>query len=466
MMRRLVLAAAAAASPLAAAELEDEVSLLQVARAQVFEAPKPYFWLGKNGDMLRTGASAFAGPFNLSAGPSWSWHEEGNGVVRAAPLIDGDRNIYLATIKGGVYKFTEDGRIVWRYQASASIPEVPAILDGLLYATTDDGNVMALDMLTGQLLWRTKAGARSAGDTWSMTAGEGTVIAATSKDGKINTFMVAMDAKGGNIKWSFKLDVPVYNVLAAIKDGSVVFSDCTGSPFRLRLSDGAVIWHPGPAGGNGTEVQRGFSTGGAVIGPNGVVYVTSNAMVNGKPQGHVTAFRFEDGRLLWRQSTGYEANNAAAVGPLGTSGRLAVVVGVGSNPDMPDLMMQLLRKPPTNEKRGRVLALDAETGAQIWQHELPMWHGWAAGDTIVPNHVCLPDSFGNPALAADGTVYVGFESGLFYGIRDQDGNGRIEGDEVASFDTGNAFQGSPGIAPGLLVATPCNGLHVFRAAQA
>jgi len=473
MMRRLVLAAAAAASPLAAAELEDEVSLLQVARAQVLEAartqlpeaPRPYYWRGKNGDMLRTGASAFAGPFNLSAGPAWSWQEEGNGLVRAAPLIDGDRNIYLATIRGNIYKFTRDGQIIWQYSSTHSIPDVPALYDGLIYAATTDGHVIALDMLTGQLRWRAKAGDSSAGDTWSMTAGEGTVIAATSADGVMNNRLVALGAKDGSFKWSFEPEVPVYNVLAAIKDGSVVFSNLFGDPYRLRLADGSVIWHAGPAGGNSSGVSRAFSTGGAVIGPNGVVYVTSNTDHDAR-EGHVSAFSFEDGSLLWRRSTGYEANNAAAVGQLGPGGRLAVVVGVGANPDMPDQKLQALHQAPTSEKPARVLALDAESGAELWRHELPTWHGWAAGDTIVPHHICLPDSFGNPALAADGTVYVGFESGHLYGIRDKDGNGRIEGDEVSSFDTGNAFQGSPAIAPGLLVATPCNGLYVFRTAQA
>merc|ERR1740123_618435 len=147
---------------------------------------------------------------------------------------------------------------------------------------------------------------------------------------------------------------------------------------------------------------------------------------------------------------------------LGSGGSLAVVVGVGENPDLPDLRLQLfgVRQGP-KEKKARVMALDAATGSALWTHELPMWHGWAAGDTALPNHICLPDSFGNPAIGGDGSVYVGFQSGHFYAIRDKDGNGQIEPAEASSFNFNNAFQGSPGIAPGMLVATPCNGMHVW-----
>merc|ERR1711933_248702 len=99
-------------------------------------------------------------------------------------------------------------------------------------------------------------------------------------------------------------------------------------------------------------------------------------------------------------------------------------------------------------------------GEEIWRHELPTWHGWAAGDKM--GHVCLPDSSGNPAMGGDGTVYVGFESGAFYGINDANNDGRIDGSEAHKYDTHNASQGSPAIAPGMVVATPCNGMHFFK----
>jgi len=436
------------------------VSLYRTASEPASEADGRYYWSGKNGDNLRTGGVDFPMPVDLKAGPAWSWHEGRNGLIRVAPLIDAKKNIYLATIAGNVYKFSPDGEVLWKHKEGVQIPEVPAIMGGALYATNTRGEVFALNMSTGKRLWKKKAGKASAGDTWSMTAADGMVIAALSSNGGVaNDYISALDAKDGSVRWSFKPQVPVYNSLSAVRGSNLVLSDLNGRPYRLNLADGSLIWKSEP--GLGVVEEPSFSTGGAVIGPNGLVYVTSNSKKDGVERGHVTAFQFSDGKMLWRQGTDYQANNAPAVGRLGADGPLAVVVGVGPNPDMPDPIMQLTKTAPTSEKRARVMALDAATGRVIWRHELPKWHGWAAGDSL--SHVCLPDSFGNPAISGDGTVFVGFQSGRFYGINDRNHDGNVNTSEVTSYNFSNAFQGSPGLAPGMLVATPCNGLHVFRA---
>lgn len=432
---------------------------------QLREEPH-YYWSGKNGDLLRTGASSYKVDFGtLTAGPAWSWHEKNNGLIRAAPLIDDQKNIYLSTIMGGVHKFNPDGVELWKHYDTSSIPEVPCLYEGAMFVTDIEGIVTKLDMESGEVIWRKKALVKnavgSAGDTWSMTAADGTLITAVSSNMQNNDYLVAMDTKSGDVKWSFQPDGIVYNSLQDVKEGSVVFSDFSGKAYRLNLESGDLIWKTGP-GDAGEDVPTDFSTGGAVTGPNGVVYVTSNAKTILSKQGYVTAFNFADGKMLWRHSTGYEANNGAVVGMIG--GRLAVAIGVGSNPDMPQPLASLRglkdNDESLQEKKARVVALDAATGEELWHHELPAWHGWAAGDTM--NHICLPDSFGNPALSGDGTVYVGFESGTFYGINDRNGDGKIDESEVDSYDTHNSFQGSPAIAPGMLVATPCNGLHVFK----
>mmetsp|Transcript_115330 Transcript_115330/g.337165 ORF Transcript_115330/g.337165 Transcript_115330/m.337165 type:complete len:466 (-) Transcript_115330:49-1446(-) len=453
--------------PVAAFSIADSVHLRQAKLDAGGEGDDAYYWAGKNGNLLRTGASQFSASVKLQDGPAWSWHEKGNGLIRAAPLIDNNKNIYLASIRGNVYKFSKDGKVLWTHSEAHSIPDVPAIMGGALYATNTDGQVFALDMQTGQMLWKTKVLKCSAGDTWSMTAGDGVVVAAVSDSAtcSTNNHLVALDAKTGSVMWSFKPIAPVYNALTAVHEGSLVFSDLQGRAYRLSLTDGHVIWKSSP----GLEASQSlsFTTGGTVIGSNGVLYVTSNVLENKtggtkENQGYVTAFSFANGTLLWRHCTEYEANNAASVGRLGRDGPMAVVVGVGKNPDLPNPVKQLFRQASSNEKKARIVALNAQTGKELWKKELPAWHGWAAGDTIA--HICLPDAFGNPALSADGTAYIGFASGRFYGVNDWNHDGHIDESELTSWDTGNAFQGSPGLAPGMVVATPCNGMHVFHAA--
>jgi len=458
MMRSLVAPLLVACS---AAELgiEDAASLVQVRLDRGGEGAQPHYWSGKNGDASRTGGSEFPMPVDLAAGPAWSWHD--GGLVRAAPLIDGDKNIYLATAAGSVHKFSPDGQALWKFGAGAKIPDVPAIMGGALFATTSEGTVFSLNMSTGKRLWSQKAARASAGDAWSMTAAEGVVVAALSGKGKENDRLTALNATDGSVKWSFSPMAPLRDSISAVRSGSLVFSDCNGRAYRLSLADGSLVWRTDL--GLKLMEEASDSTGGAVIGPDGNVYVTSNSKVDHVETGSLRALQFSDGKLLWRQHTDFQADGAAAVGRLGLDGPLAVVVAVGARPDRPDGLMQLVQAAPQGEKRGRVMAFEAASGRVLWRHELPRWRGAAAGDR--GGHACL-SSFGGPALSGDGTVFVGFQSGRFYGINDRNHDGNVNTSEVTSYNFSNAFQGSPGLAPGMLVATPCSGMHVFRAKSA
>jgi len=414
-----------------------------------------YYWAGKNGDMLRTGSSQFDVRHDLDAGPTWSFLEPAHGVVRTAPLIDHESNIYLATINGVIHKFDKAGTKLWSTTWKSSVPGVPVLLDGMLFAADVDGTTFALDMQTGQELWRTELGTNIGGDTWSMAAGNGVVVVPHHKifSGG-NRRVSVLNAHDGSLKWTYAIPPPgskVYNFLASIYDTSVLFADQSGGVYSLNLKDGSENFRILPPA-NGT-----MSTGGLVMGENGVAYVTSNQQhEQDRKVGRLTAYNAKTGEQLWQQSSEFGADNAAAVGKLGAHG-LAVVIGTGVNPSLPSFQPNEQRT--ADVKPGRVEAFNAATGERLWSHDMPTWHGAAAGDTL--QHICLPDCFSNPAIAGDGTVYIGYMDGSFNAIRDDDADGEISGDETSVLATGNSFQGSPAIGPDLLVATPCNGMHVF-----
>lgn len=410
-------------------------------------------------------------------------------MARSHPLIDEHMNIYFTVVSygigggpGGILKFTSDGSLLWNYTADAQISNGPAIHDGLLMFMTDAGYVGQLDMETGEEVWRVQIGTDGPPDTHSMAAADGYIIApmrtnallvipapsdppiyVSPPNGGPETQLVALNMSGHEL-WRFNTDTMMYNSLVAIVDGVVVVSDTNGRTYCLDLASGGLLWKQEPAD---YRNFTGMSTGGAVVGPNRVVYVTSNLGVDGfggifgesLRGGRLSAYALETGHLLWRRDFELAANNAGAVGVIGPNGNgpLAVVIVIGDNPDFPP------QRP--GHKRGLALAFDAETGERLaWQHELHWPHAAAAGDTI--ERQCMPDDASNPAIGADGTVYFGFEDGRVYALRDADGDGRLSTGEVSFFDDGNAYQGSPGIAPGLLVAVPCNGLHVFAASSA
>eukprot|EP00441_Pelagodinium_beii_P043880 CAMPEP_0197644708 /NCGR_PEP_ID=MMETSP1338-20131121/17589_1 /TAXON_ID=43686 ORGANISM="Pelagodinium beii, Strain RCC1491" /NCGR_SAMPLE_ID=MMETSP1338 /ASSEMBLY_ACC=CAM_ASM_000754 /LENGTH=478 /DNA_ID=CAMNT_0043218145 /DNA_START=51 /DNA_END=1487 /DNA_ORIENTATION=+ len=435
-------------------------------------AARPAFWVGKNGDVLRSGSTSAVAPSKLEAGPNWTWTEPVGGLLRASPVLDSDRNIFVSTVSGSIYKFSVSGAELWRHTAGRVLPVNPVLSNNTIFTVAVDCTVLALDAFSGEEIWRRKAGEGSGVDTASVLAGEGVVVApcfGAGEEGKYggNTYIVALDAEDGRLLWTYRPSAAVYNFIGSIDQGSLVLSDEFGSAKRLDLRTAKTLWEvPAPKG------SKKLSTGGAIVGPDKHVYVTSNIQdASGVERGVLTSYRFEDGSLLWQKVLPYAANSGPAIGHLGLSA-LSVVLAIGPNPSLPlpggatlDVDPLLPDFSDGQRKPGRVYAFDAAAGAQQWAFDLPDWHGPAAGDRA--DHVCLPDSFANPAIGGDGTAYIVGESGRAYSIQDKNADGKIspEAGEASYLDIKNGFQGAPAIGPGILALAACDGLRVFLAGQ-
>lgn len=253
--------------------------------------------------------------------------------------------------------------------------------------------------------------------------------AATSHD-EGNDVIHALNASSGSHEWSLSLQRAVYNIMPAVLGDTFLFMDKTGGVFRASLEDGSVLWHaPGSKGS--------FATGGLALGPHGLVFASSNR--NGMKQGVVHAHSVEDGSVCWTRDFDMEASSAPGVLDLDSEGP-AVVVGLGDNPANGDGLLS---------HAGRLVALDALTGRERWAFRPPVHRGQLAkGAERSLAHaeaMSLPDTWTNPAIGGDGTVYVGWEGGVVYAL-----DGRT-GAEVSKHDAGYSFQGEPAIAPGYLV---------------
>ncbi|CAE8690787.1 unnamed protein product, partial [Polarella glacialis] len=469
-------------------------------------AGSAYFWPMQKGNAARTGLSPYAMP-SISQGPSWHWQDDHNDVIRSTPLIDGELNVYLTTVAGRIYKFSPEGKILWTYDSGdrGSIPGVPALLDGVLFALTTSGFVLALDMDSGSERWAVQVAPRSGFDTPCMFAANNTLVfavvdpvpalfqvgAQSEREIKSNK-VVALSAADGSLRWRFTPDTFLFNFQAASPgDGTLVFQDQAGGLYRLAVDDGRKIWRAG-------RLERAeFSTGASVV-HDGMVFAVSNVADTGL----LHAYDLETGELLWQQTLGHPANQAVAVGHLAGSpeGEASVVLGIGDNPGLPIIarlyqqmhwlpgfvayplhLMSLAFPKLFSKKQPRaIVAFSARTGALRWWYELEAFHYPAAageserlldrlaamGNGTNPKNdpLCLPDSCAQPVLDSAGTVFVPFQDGKIYAIRDDDADGIINpATEVSTFDVGDGFQASLALAPGLLAAAPCGGgLHVFR----
>lgn len=443
-----------------------------------------YYWPSARGAVGRYGSSEVAVPRNISK-PTWSWQSpKGRWAdIPVGTCIDHEKNVFL-TLADGLSKFSPDGKLLWEYKRrfpDEQISDGSSLWRGAVYSLTSKARVFALSMETGKEIWSTVVGSSKSLNFGQAAAHDGVVIV-TSKSGQphpyeFNLFLAAqggssaaddtitgLSALNGSILWSFTPARPVWNFAASFAgDGTFVFQDLSGTAHRNFVHNGSLIWR---AGGNSGSWTDGHST----VGPNGIVYSVANYGIGvgilnlgaGGAAGVLSAFSLADGKLLWSQKTAKPPNDVPVVGRLHGRSGYSVVIPAG---------LQTIKG-----QQIVVYAFDASSGELQWTFQGPSQVGNdVAGDAEGVDarranglrDKTAPNPWGQAAIDNNGTVFVGGETGHFFSLRDVDGDGHINAqdiNEVSVFETGAAFVGSsgPAIAPGLLAAAAQDRLHVWR----
>ena len=151
-------------------------------------------------------------------GVQWSFHTQGE--VNSSPAIV-NGVIYVGSNDGNLYAVDQQtGTQKWKFTTGARVTSSPAVVEGLVYFGSFDGNFYCVDAVTGKLRWRFRnAGERRYTGTHlhgSVPEGEtmpdpfdvylsspavwGGAVYFGSGDGNI----YALDAGSGSVKWKFK----------------------------------------------------------------------------------------------------------------------------------------------------------------------------------------------------------------------------------------------------------------------
>jgi outer membrane protein assembly factor BamB len=340
-------------------------------------------------DPAHTGYSTSSSSSNAKATTSgiFLWNYTTESWVYSSPAV-ADGVVYVSSGDQMVYALNATtGDLIWKYLTGYEIYSSPAVAIGVVYVSSGDGLVYALNANTGDLIWKWNTGSRV--DSYSSPA----VVNGVVYVGSLNKIVYALNANTGALIWKYTTGGGVYSS-PAIVNGVVYIGSLDNNVYALNATTGAFIWKYT----TGSQVT---TSSPSVI--DGVVYI-------GSLDNNVYALNATTGDLIWDFTTGYYVEGSPAV----ANG----MIYVGSYD-------------------GKFYALDAKSGMPVWSYTTSTPNG----DSAVANGVVYFGSFDGfgyalnantgdliwkkilgrsiesscPAVA-NGVVYVGSDIGKVYAI--------------------------------------------------
>jgi len=233
-------------------------------------------------DPAHSGIYASAGAPDLK-GIKWTFHTNGE-VISSPAVVNGV--VYVGSNDGNLYAIDQQtGSQKWKFQTGARITSSPAVVNGLVYFNSYDGNFYAVETATGKPKWKFRnAGERRYAATHlhgSVPEGEtmpdafdvylsspaiwNSTVYFGSGDGNI----YALDAPTGAIKWKFKTG-DVVHASPAIVDGKLYIGSWDSYFYALDATTGKELWRFKTGEDADTHNQVGIQSSATVA--NGIVY--------------------------------------------------------------------------------------------------------------------------------------------------------------------------------------------------
>ena len=314
-----------------------------------------------------------------------------NGAIKGGLAIDSQQRILLLCTGGNLYCISQDGEIVWSYFVGGyqcdSSPSVG--VNDSVFVGSSSGTLWHIDK-DGELIW-------------------------------------SMESEWGRQEGG----------IAFLVDETIIYGTETGYLVKVD-PDGNELWHYG-------SVEH--INGGPAVGPDGRIYIASM-------DDRVRALD-QDGNEIWVTEVYGNMNAAPALGPggiyIGDHSGYFYRIGYDGSILWEKYMGSLIKhvaclslqsKVVVVPKDGTAYCLDAYTGSTSWSYQLISYSDLSAhvmdglgrtyvGDVdgyfhcidstgqLVWEYDCLDEIWcKSPAIAEDGTIYTGNDSGTLYAFHD------------------------------------------------
>ena len=248
------------------------------------------------------------------------------------------------------------GEVVWRYEISGPV-YTPVVWEGMVYVRDGNGDLHALDAVTGTLDWTANI-PKPRYDAWLPPLVEGGALWVHS-----NTDVYAFDARTGRLFWQYDAYTRAYPPV--VQDKVAYISRGQGQVAARHFTDGYKIWFY-----NYDQRYRTDQYQLAVL--DGVVYV-------GTWDEYIYALDARSGELLWRRHLGfdlyrpvaadgmiYAADNNSVIALDAANGELVWRERTGGDVSRPVVADGVIYVGSDDD---HAYALKASTGEVLWRYE-------------------------------------------------------------------------------------------------
>lgn len=168
----------------------------------------------------------------------WQWR--GNWAVGAgqqsftAPIFLGGNDVLVVTLGGGIeLRDLPSGIVRWSVPVPIGVAAQPVILGASVVVAGMDSKVRRLRLASGEEEWQARISAESLG---GVAAAQGVVYVTTGDDG-----LWALDEKTGNTLWTYKRPTPSGSVYWSLRGNAIPLISPDGKRVYAGFSDGTYV---------------------------------------------------------------------------------------------------------------------------------------------------------------------------------------------------------------------------------
>ena len=216
---------------------------------------------------------------------------QGEGLYRIKPFISND-TIYVASNDGQIKAINRlSGKLIWKAEVDSSLSGGVGLFRDKLFLGTVDGRVLMADTKKGEIIWSV----RVTGEVLAAPQSNGEVVVVQTYDGKLS----GLDFSTGKKLWTFDSNLPVLTIRGTgtpIFLGSTVYASfANGRVLAFDSFSGSILWETRVAIAKGrSDIERMVDIDGAMTIQGGQLFAASY-------QGRLAAIDLTDGTRLWQR---------------------------------------------------------------------------------------------------------------------------------------------------------------------